>query len=185
MPLKLKDAGAWGQLKRGDVPMNVGGSVVDVEQIWVKHNSVWHPMFDIIALGRWGYAGYAGPTLTDNGYTGAQDFIDALTTQMASNDDGETLTYFLPDDQTYAYFAHPKVLGQALFTDTGNNFSGAWDGATWLEDLSNMDNTGPIEVTYDAGRGPEQWYVYRTDWPGPNYDNQTFQVDYPNRPANS
>lgn len=182
MPLKIKDSGAWKQLRRGDVPMNVAGAVVDVHQIWKKHAGVWIPMFDVNAVGRWGYAPYAGATLTENGHTGAQDFISALSSPMPSNDDGETLTYFLPDSSTYAYFAHPKALGIATFTDLANNFAGAWDGATWLEDSSNLDNTGPIEVTYDAGRGPEQWYVYRTDWAGPNYANTTFRVDYPNRP---
>lgn len=182
MPLKIKDAGAITQLKRGDVPYNDNGNVVDVDQIWIKNSGVWHPMFDIVALARWGYDSFAGPALDENGHTGPQAFIDGLTTMMPSNEDGETLDYFLPDDQTYAYFAHPKVLGVAVFTDVNSQFSGAWDGASWEADLSNTGNSGPIEVTYDAGNGPEQWYVYRTDWPGPNSSTQTFRVDFPNRP---
>tara|TARA_B100000700_G_scaffold88627_1_gene99947 strand:- start:62637 stop:67133 length:4497 start_codon:yes stop_codon:yes gene_type:complete len=129
------------------------------------------------ALPKWGYAPYAGPDLTAAGDT-VQSFLDALPSDMPSESNGEEFTYDLPDGNTYAYFAHPKSLGLATFTDTANNFAGSWDGASWQSDLSNMDNTGPIEVTYDDGSGPAQWYVYRTDWPGPSNNPSTFRVDY-------
>lgn len=129
-------------------------------------------------LARWGYGEYAGPGLDENGHSGPQAFIETLTTIMPSNDSGEEVAYLLPDDTTYAYFAHPKSLGEAVFTDVNSQFAGAWDGASWKDDLSNTGNTGPIEVTFDDGTGPKQWYVYRTDWPGPNSSTQTFRVDY-------
>ena len=185
MPLKIKDTGAWKQLKRGDVPLNSGGTVVDVQQAWLKDSGVWYPMFEVFASAVWGYAQFAGPGLNENGYAGPQSFIDALSNSLPSSDDGEEIVYNLPDGNTYAYCAYPKSLGVAQFTDVGNGFPGAWDGASWLADLSNYTDTGPIEVTYDNGNGPEQWYVHRTDWPGPNSEPQTFRVDYPNRPANS
>jgi len=186
MPLKIKDAGAWKQLRRGDVPLNSGGTVVDALQLWRKNSGTWHPMFEIFAAARWGYGGHAGPTLSDNGYTGPQDFIDGLAFTLPSSDDGELLVYDQVDGNTWTYMAHPKSLGIAIFTDEGNGFPGAWEGASWEEDLSNFETAeGPIEVTYDSGNGPEQWYVYRSDWPGPTYSPVTFRVDYPNRPTNA
>tara|TARA_B100000700_G_scaffold88627_1_gene99945 strand:- start:61484 stop:62035 length:552 start_codon:yes stop_codon:yes gene_type:complete len=182
MPLITKTGGAWNQLLQGDVHVNDGGAMKAADQVFVKDNGVWVPMFESLTQPRWGYASYAGPTLSDNGYLGAQSFIEEnLTTLMASDADNLEFTYDLPDGQTYAYFAHPKSLGLAVFTDTVSSFAGAWDGAKWLEDLSNMDETGPIEVTFDAGNGPEQWYVYRTDWSGPSSEPTTFRVEYPNR----
>ena len=188
MPLKIKDGGSWKQLRRGNVPLNLGGTVVGALQLWLKGSDTWHPMFEIFASAVWGYGPYASPELNQNGYTGPQNFIDSLTTTLPSSDDGELIVYRLPDDATFAYCAFPKSLGEGLFTDEGNGFPGAWDGAMLLEDFSNFETyveEGPLEVTYDNGNGPEQWYVYRTDFAGANYSDQTFRVDYPDRPANS
>lgn len=182
MPLFQKRAGALVELRRGDVFLRDAVAAKRVEQIWVKDSSGWKPVFPVLQLARWGYATFAGESLAEYEHQGPQAFIDGLTSLMASNDNGETLTYSLPDGNTFAYFAHPKVLGVATFTDLGNGFAGAWDGATWKEDLSNFEAMGPVEVTYDPGTGPEQWYVYRTDWQGPSYQPTTFRVDYPDRP---
>jgi len=130
---------------------------------------------------RWGYGGHAGPTLTDNGYTGPQDFIDGMVTEYLAPVSGELIVYDQADGNTWTYMAFPKALGTAIFTDEGNGFPGAWEGASWEEDLSNYTTSeGPIEVTYDDGTGPAPWYVYRSDWPGPTYSPVTFRVDYSN-----
>jgi hypothetical protein len=88
----------------------------------------------------------------------------------------------MPDNTIYAYCAIPKsALGTAIFTDTGSGFAGAWDGAGVLSDGSNYGSvSGPVEVTYDDGSGPAIWYVYRTDWAGPNTEVQNFSLNYSN-----
>ena len=181
----IKSGGSLTTLERGDVLQKHSGAIKNTEQIWVKSNGSWVPMFPTIATARWGYASYAGTGLNENGYTGPQSFIDSnLTNLMPSNENNETFTYNLVDDTTYAYFAYPKSLGTATFTDDSNGFVGGWDGAKHNQSDSNFDTTtGPITVQYDDGFGVQDWYVYRTDFAGPYSQDKTFRVDYPNRPA--
>lgn len=127
-------------------------------------------------LPKWGYGPYTSPTM-DQGVSGPQALIDSLVNELPNNESGNTFTYDLVANQ-YAYIAYPKAMGTATFTDMANSFVGGWDGATWFDDYSNMEATGPVEVTYDGGNGPEQWYVYRTDWPGPTSNSLTFRIDF-------
>lgn len=163
-----------------DVRVRHEGAVRNISQAFVKHGATWKPVFEQLSVARWGYAEYAGPSLSENGYEGPQSFIEQHLTTYTDNSDGQLLTYDLPDN-VYAYFAHPASLGVATFTDTANSFQGAWDGATWLDDYSNLDAMGPVEVEFDAGDGVELWYVYRTDWPGPSVQPTTFRIDFPDR----
>lgn len=180
MPLLHKTQGSIRQLERESVLVHHSGSPKVPEQAFVRISAEWLPVFAAGAQARWGYAAYAGPDLVENGYLGPQSFIDENLTVFMATDDGETLTYDLPDGDTFAYFAHPASLGKAVFTDTSNGFQGSWDGAGWLDDYS-MEGDGPIEVTFDDGSGPALWYVYRTDWEGPSTAPTTFKIDYPNR----
>ena len=131
---------------------------------------------------RWAVVREAGPNLDQNGFNGPQDFIDsALTNIMPSDTSGEEFTYTLPDDTSFAYFAYPKSLGTATFLDVAAGFSGGWDGASWPYQSGFESLTGPITVQYDDGTGVKDWYVYRTDFPGPfNGDMKTFRVSYTN-----
>jgi len=182
MAILTKHQGTIRSLSREDVVFKQGGTTVPPEQGLIKVSDVWYPLFPALSQAHWGYAQYAGPDLIENGYLGPQSFIEENLTSRLPVKSGETLTYNLPDGQTYAYFAHPVSFGVALFTDLTSSFQGSWDGAKWLDDFSNFDETGPIEVTFDDGTGPAQWYVYRTDWAGPSSDPSPFQIDYPNQP---
>lgn len=181
MAFLKKHQGSILHLSRENLAFNFQGSVSSPEQGFVKSSGVWYPIFPELSQAHWGYAQYAGPELSSNGYLGAQSFIEEHLTNRLPLKDGETLTYDLPDGQTFAYFAHPASMGVALFTDLTSSFQGSWDGAKWLDDFSNFDETGPIEVTFDDGTGPVLWYVYRTDWAGPSSAPSPFQIDYPNQ----
>lgn len=128
------------------------------------------------AVPKWGFAGYVSPSF-NQGFTGPQAFIDSLVNEMPDRESGNTITYQLAANE-YAYYACPKDMGEPTFVDLASSFSGGWDGASWLDDFSNLDDKGPVEVMYDAGNGPEPWYIYRTDWPGPNGSPVNFRVDF-------
>jgi len=128
------------------------------------------------AVPKWGFAGYVTPDF-NVGFSGPQAFIDSLVNEMPDRESGHTITYQLAADE-YAYYACPKDMGEPTFVDMASSFSGGWDGASWLDDYSNLDNKGPVEVMYDAGNGPEPWLIYRTDWTGPNSSPVNFRIDF-------
>lgn len=180
MPLLHKTQGSILQLERNSMFVFHDGAHKAPEQVFAKIEGVWRPVFLSGSQARWGYAAFAGASLAENGFFGPQLFIEDNLIQFMPTTDDQNLTYDLPDSNTFAYFAHPAHLGKAVFTDTSNGFQGSWDGASWRNDYS-MEGDGPIEVTFDDGNGPEQWYVYRTDWEGPSTAPTTFKISYPNR----
>lgn len=184
----LKGSGTWDQTKRGEAFLHQSGAHQKLDNIFLKKNGEWYPMFPLIAPARWGYAPFAGTSLTEGGATSVKDFLDNwINNLMDGHENGEQFTLALPDANTYAYFAVPVILNDVAFLDTLSMFTGGWDGATWSFDpFSDMSflNTGPITVQYDGGRGLEDFYVYRTDYPGPS-SAVPWSVSYPNRPAGS
>jgi hypothetical protein len=56
-------------------------------------------------------------------------------------------------------------LGTVTFVDNSNGFPGGWDGIQWA-DGDYGSEFGPIDITVDAGNGPETWSIYRTDFSG-------------------
>lgn len=178
MPILVKTSDGTVSLDKDSIALKHDGTVKQLSQGFVHVDGAWQALFgSTFDYPRWGYARFAGASLSENGYMGPQSFIEENLISFFDNfDSGNLISYAIPDGETFAYFAHPARLGNAVFTDTGNNFQGAWDGAKWREDLSNFEDKGPVEVEFDAGNGPELWYVYRTDWQGPSSAN--FRVDF-------
>lgn len=85
--------------------------------------------------------------------------IDGLINSLPSTNNQD---FFLEAPVGYGYFAYPAALGQATFIDMSTGNVGGWDGATWPSDGSVGSTSGPATVTKNG----EEWYVYRTDFPG-------------------
>ena len=131
-------------------------------------------------LARYGYAPFAGPTLTEAGHADSTAFMNAVGTNiMPSNNDGEGVTAdtsFQADGTLYMYFMWPKDLGNVTIFNVGFGAPEDWiytkEAVAYSFDGS--DPT-PIEITYDDGSGARQWYILRNDFPGA-YDSST--IDY-------
>lgn len=177
MSLFINNAGTVKSIARGGVHMRHAGAIKQVEQIWIKRNGVWHPVWASTFRARFGVAQFSDtdftggkeyPNQAGEAYTqwaGPQDFIDsALTHNYSSAQSSLQVELSMPFPQ-YAYFAHPQSYGIAEFIDNANGFPGGWDGITW-GDGTIGEIYGPVTVVYDDGSGPENWYVYRTDFSG-------------------
>lgn len=113
----------------------------------------------------WGYGPFGLKTDTD---------ITTKLTTIVSNASGTKFSYVCPDGQ-FVYFAHPKNLGTAQFVADGMlGMPGGFDGASWPD--GDFGDSGPISVVRNNGVSNEDWYLYRTDFPGPG--TFTFTVTY-------
>lgn len=67
----------------------------------------------------------------------------------------------------YGYFVYPSALGAAVFTDTSDNSTNDWTGAS-----------SPITLTRNIGDNPSTWLLYRTTNAG--IGNKVFNVAFTN-----
>lgn len=121
---------------------------------------------------------YDGPFLsTGDLYSGiTDDDLDALMDgQMTSNVTGDTITLSAPGAGDYMYMLSPVYNGAITFTDTATNIIGGWDGASW-PDNDIGESYGPVVISVVVNGTPEDWYVYRTDFPG--IGNKTWRLSY-------
>ena len=208
MPLVIRDNVYSPPFSKGDVYVKDTGTWKEAENVYVKHNGYWFPMWvsSQTPLARYGFGSYAGPDLDQNGYLGIQDFFDKVfIDQVTSNVDNVEFFGSGGDlDTTYGYLAYPAELGTLLqkefqhrkfdmldgvwaepsppeFDITGYA-RGGWDGIEAPFDLAvpfyHWTPSGPKIVVADDGSGLKTWYLYRTDFP---IRDITFRViDWPN-----
>lgn len=90
--------------------------------------------------------------------------IDAnFEDQMESNVDGDVLRLDVTEGN-YGYLISPVSNGAITFVDLAGGAAGGWDGASWPTDGTPGEESGPVTIQLDFGSGPEDWYVYRTDF---------------------
>jgi len=111
------------------------------------------------------------------GPEGLSDFASLgtyLNDTMSTSSSGNSFTTETTGSN-YIYYAHPAALGTATFTEPSLGLSGGMDGATWP--AGGIGSTyGPLTVTRTIGGVDEDWYLYRSDFPG--IGEITFRVDY-------
>lgn len=106
----------------------------------------------------------------------AQLIKDTINQPMASNVTGDILSMSIGEGQ-WGYFLTLVSNGSITFTDiNGGAGTGGWDGAKWPADGSIGSGLGPVVVTLDYGNGPEDWYLYRTDFP--HLGNKAWRLSY-------
>jgi len=103
------------------------------------------------------------------------DEIGMWTHKVYQTSDSGSVT-FNPDTDEYVYFTYPIALGTATFTDLSINIAGSWDGASWLDNGVIGDVYGPITIKRTVDNINQDFYLYRTDFPG--IGNKTFQIDF-------
>jgi hypothetical protein len=101
------------------------------------------------------------------------------------NDDSSPQQFTIDIDVgQYGYFVYPAALGVAVFTGISSGFeniTGGWDGATWPNDGTVGQDTGPLLITRTVDNVTSQWYLHRTDFP--STQQNTFEVEFPNEGA--
>lgn len=104
-------------------------------------------------------------------YASLSTYLDSTMPSSASGNSFTTES----TGSNFIYFAHPASLGVATFTEPTLGLSGGMDGATWPAGSIGTEY-GPLTVTRTIDGVDEDWYLYRSDFPG--IGEITFRVDY-------
>jgi hypothetical protein len=103
--------------------------------------------------------------LVDEDWDTSEELLALADGQMTSNVTGDTIT-FTATGGDYFYLFSLVSNGEITFKDLENPGNGSMDGASWPTDGTEGTEYGPVIQQLNFGAGLEDWYMYRSDWPG-------------------
>ena len=178
MPFTIKNAGVWTpEAQKGDVSIKDAGTWKTANQMYLRDQGVWVPMWSEIPLVRYGYGPFAANTLDQAaGFATAEAFLNNyVATDFPDNDDGHTITADTSGEtanSTYLYLMWPAELGDITIQNESFGAPEEWwgQGETYAGEIWNfVSDPGRVTVNLDDGTGARDWYVRRNDTVG-GYD---------------